>query len=128
MNYCVKCGKPVDNGMICEDCMINDSPWLSAMKIKENDLEQKITNLEAENAELRERLEKAVLNHNVYYIASIWNDATLTRMKEVICKTVDYVCDKFVECGGLILNWDKIYFTREAALARLAEEGKDENN
>lgn len=59
MNYCVKCGKPVDNGMICEDCMINDSPWLSAMKIKESDLEQKIANLKAENAELRARLEKA---------------------------------------------------------------------
>ena len=56
MNYCVKCGKPVDNGMICEDCMINNSPWLLAMKIKENDLEQKIAKLEAENAELRARL------------------------------------------------------------------------
>lgn len=58
MNYCVKCGKPADNGMICEDCMVNDSPWLSAMKIKENDLEQKIAKLKAENAALREKLEK----------------------------------------------------------------------
>lgn len=60
MNYCMKCGKPTDNGMICEDCMVNDSPWLSAMKIKENDLEQEITELKAENAELKARLEKAV--------------------------------------------------------------------
>lgn len=85
------------------------------------DLRDERDALKAENAVLKERLEKAVLNHNVYYIASIWNDATLTRTKEVNCKTVDYVCDKFVECGGLILNWDEIYFTRDAALARLAE-------
>ena len=67
------------------------------------------------------QIEKAVLNHSVYYIASIWNDATLTRRQEVRCITVDYVCNKFVECNGLILNWSEIYFTREAAEARLSE-------
>lgn len=77
--------------------------------------------LEKENAALRERLEKATLNRSIYYIASIWNDATMTRRQEVRCRTVDYVCDKFVKCNGLTLNWDEIYFTREAAFARLAE-------
>lgn len=76
---------------------------------------------EAENSALRERLGKAMLNRCIYYLASIWNDATMTRSQEVRCRTVDYVCDKFVECNGLTLNWDKIYFTREAAEARLVE-------
>lgn len=77
--------------------------------------------LEKENAALRERLDKATLNRSIYYIASIWNDATMARRQEVRCRTVDYVCDKFVKCNGLTLNWDEIYFTREAAFARLAE-------
>ena len=77
--------------------------------------------LKAENAALRERLEKAMLNRRIYYLASIWNDATLTRRKEVRCRTVDYVCDNFVEVAGLVLKWDEIYFTREAAESRLAE-------
>ena len=80
-----------------------------------------IQRLKAENAALRERLEKATLNRCIYYLASIWIDATMTRSQEVRRRTVDYVCDKFVECNGLILNWDEIYFTREAAEARLAE-------
>lgn len=80
-----------------------------------------IETLQSENAALRERLEKATLNRNIYYIASIWNDATMTRRQEVRCRTVDYVCDKFVKCNSLTLNWDEIYFTYEAAEARLAE-------
>ena len=88
---------------------------------KAETLEKENEQLKAENAALRERLDKAVLNRRIYYLASIWNDATLTRRKEVRCRTVDYVCDKFVECDGLILNWDKICFTREAAEARLTE-------
>lgn len=80
-----------------------------------------IQKLKTENAALRERLGKAMLNRCIYYLASIWNDATMTRSQEVRCRTVDYVCDKFVECNGLTLNWDEIYFTREAAEARLAE-------
>lgn len=58
MMYCTKCGKPTDNGMICEDCMINDSPWLLAMNRKEDDLVEQIGQLKAENAALRARLGK----------------------------------------------------------------------
>ena len=60
MKYCTKCGKPTDNGIMCKDCMILDSPWLLAMKSKEDDLVEQIEQLKAENAALRERLEKAV--------------------------------------------------------------------
>lgn len=60
MSYCMKCGKPTDNRMVCEDCMINGSPWLSAMKRKENDLEQENAKLRAENVVLKERLERTV--------------------------------------------------------------------
>ena len=80
-----------------------------------------IERLQAENAALRERLDKAVLGKCIYYINSVWNDATMTRKEEVCQGTVDYVCDNFVEVAGLVLKWDEIYFTREAAEARLAE-------
>ena len=60
MMYCTKCGKPTNNGIICEDCIISDSPWLLALKRKEDDLVEQIEQLKAENAELRARLEKAV--------------------------------------------------------------------
>ena len=60
MTYCTKCGKPTDNGIMCKDCMILDSPWLSAMNRKENDLIEQIEQLKAENAALRERLSRAV--------------------------------------------------------------------
>lgn len=110
----------------CQDreIVLNElSPKLLAMayKILGEDCFVEGQRYEAENAALRERLDKAVLNRRIYYLASIWNDATLTRRKEVRCRTVDYVCDKFVECDGLILNWDKICFTREAAEACLSE-------
>ena len=88
---------------------------------KAETLEKENEQLKAENASLRERMKKAVLNRCIYYLASIWNDATMTRRKEVRCRTVDYICDKFVQCNGLVLNWDEIYFTSEAAEARLAE-------
>lgn len=77
--------------------------------------------LEKENGTLRERLEKAMLGKCIYYINSVWNDATMTRKDEVCQGTIDYVCDNFVEVAGLVLKWDEIYFTREAAEARLAE-------
>ena len=122
---CCSCGKEIDinygreywNGIYCKKCadeMLSTPEYIKIYK-------RIIADLQAENAALKERLEKAVLNRRIYYLASIWNDATLTRRKEVRCRTVDYVCDKFVECDGLILNWDKICFTREAAEARLAE-------
>lgn len=50
----------------------------------------------------------------------------MTRRQEVRCRTVDYVCDEFVECSGFTLKWDEIYFTREAAEACFAEERKDD--
>ena len=113
---CCSCGKEIDinygreywNGIYCKKCadeMLSTPEYIKNYK-------RIIADLQAENAALRERLEKAVLNRRIYYLASIWNDATLTRRKEARCRTVDYVCDKFVECDGLTLNWDKIYFTR----------------
>ena len=60
MTYCTKCGKPTNNGIMCEDCIISDSPWLLAMNRKEDDLVEQIEQLKAENAELRARLKKAV--------------------------------------------------------------------
>lgn len=83
--------------------------------------EKKISDLQSENAALRERLEKAVVNKCIYYINSVWNDATMTRKDEVCQGAIDYACDNFVEVAGLVLKWEKIYFTREAAEARLAE-------
>lgn len=86
-----------------------------------SDKDAEIACLTAENAELRERLGKAVVNKCIYYINSVWNDATMTRKDEVCQGAIDYACDNFVEVAGLVLKWEKIYFTREAALARLAE-------
>ena len=59
MTYCIKCGKPTNNGIMCEDCIILDSPWLLAMKSKEADLVEQIEKFKAENAELRHRAEVA---------------------------------------------------------------------
>ena len=60
MTYCIKCGKPTNNGIMCEDCIISDSPWLLAMKRKEDDLVEQIGKLKAENASLQKRFENAV--------------------------------------------------------------------
>ena len=60
MTYCTKCGKPTNNGIMCEDCIISGSPWLLAMNRKEDDLIEQIEQLKSENAALRERLDKAV--------------------------------------------------------------------
>lgn len=73
MTYCTKCGKPTNNGIMCEDCIISDSPWLLAMKRKEDDLVEQIEQLKAENAALKERLEKAItpefkIYEDVYFI------------------------------------------------------------
>lgn len=60
MTCCTKCDKPTNNGIMCKDCIILDSPWLLAMKSKEDDLIEQIEQLKAENAALKERLKKAV--------------------------------------------------------------------
>ena len=60
MTYCIKCGKPTNNGIMCEDCIISDSPWLLAMNCKKDDLVEQIEQLKAENASLQKRLENAV--------------------------------------------------------------------
>ena len=60
MTYCIKCGKPTNNGIMCEDCIISDSPWLLAMKRKEDDLVEQIEQFKSENTALRKRLENAV--------------------------------------------------------------------
>ena len=108
MNYCTKCGKPTDNGMMCKDCMINDSPWLFAMKTKENDLEQKIAKLKAENAVLRERLRKAVEIPDYVF--------------ECINGKVERVFTEYLTVGELKnLEANGYSLTKEAAEACLAE-------
>ena len=94
MMYCTKCGKPTDNGIICEDCMINDSPWLLAMKSKEDDLVEQIEKLKAENAALKEKLENAI---------------ALPCVKVV--KTKEWI-DR-VEVGDIIWEWAVVYIDRQ---------------
>lgn len=133
MNYCMECGKPTDNGMICEDCMVNNSPWLLAMKIKENDLEQKIAKLKAENAALRERLERAVelpcrVGDKVYCIHGMSNPEMLEwQVNEIRITDHNYMLqlgragtkDYRNEASQFYGKW--WFTTREAALTRLAE-------
>lgn len=71
MTYCTKCGKPTNNGIMCEDCIISDSPWLLAMTRKEGDLVEQIEKLKAENAELREKLTNHTLYKNLEKISNI---------------------------------------------------------
>ena len=59
MTYCTKCGKPTNNGLVCEDCIISNSPWLRSMKNKEDDLVEQIEKLKAENAKLKSSLTHA---------------------------------------------------------------------
>lgn len=106
------------------DCMqynpLVDFNYLRA-KCAYNIIKNQVEHIEAENAALRERLEKAILGKYIYYINSVWNDATMTRKEKVCQGAIDYACDNFVEVAGLVLKWEEIYFTREAVLARLAE-------
>lgn len=117
-------GTGIAHGLYCAKCGFWHK-WLGKEELKQyatkESKDEIIAKLQSENAAMRERLEKAVLNKCVYYINSVWNDATMTRENEVCCGIVDYAFDKFVEIKGVMLNWNEIYFTREAALARLAE-------
>lgn len=55
MNYCTKCGKLIDDySLMCEDCAVSNSPWVLALKNKDADLSEQITQLKAENAVLRD--------------------------------------------------------------------------
>ena len=94
MTYCTKCGKPTNNGIMCEDCIVSDSPWLLAMKAKEDDLVEQIEKLKAENAALHERLNKAV---------------ELPCAKVV--KTKEWI-DR-VEVGDIMWEWAVIYIDRQ---------------
>lgn len=94
---------------------------------KAETLEKENEQLKSENVALRERLEKAVLGKCVYYINSVWNDATMTRKDEICQGTIDYACDNFVEIAGLVLKWGEIYFTRKSAEARLARNARSRN-
>lgn len=108
-----------EKGIKIEEVSANLLP--TAYKVWGTECYHEAKKLKAENAALRERLEKAVLGKCVYYINSVWNDATMTRNDEVCQGTIDYACDRFVEIAGLVLKWEEIYFTREAAKARLSE-------
>lgn len=133
MTYCTKCGKPTNNGIMCEDCIILDSPWLLAMKSKEDDLVEQIEQLKAENAELRERLEKAVelpckVGDKVYCIHGMSNPEMLEwQVNEIRITDHNYMLqlgragtkDYRNEASQFYGKW--WFVTREAALARLAE-------
>ena len=121
MTYCTKCGKPTNNGIMCEDCIISDSPWLLAMKRKEDDLVEQIEQLKAENAALKERLEKAVelpSGNRVWFITEDEEGKeSYIISKPTNCLTVD----ELYEIGK------KYFTTREAAEMQLAElEGEKE--
>lgn len=118
MNYCMKCGKLTDNGMICENCLVNDSPWLSAMKIKENDLEQKIAKLEAENAELHHRAEVAEKERN--------EQERKTEIAQKAGKIIQQVVLRVFSSENPIIN-DKINALWDLALQQAEREIAKEN-
>ena len=124
MNYCMKCGKPVDNGMVCEDCMVNNSPWLLATKIKENDLEQEIAELKAENAELRARLDKAIELPAIVMIERTLVDGKFKPTQKAQAFNgrigVVYRDEKRWNGCSLLVDIEKVY-DYDAANARLAE-------
>ena len=110
MNYCIKCGKLIDDySLMCEDCTVSNSPWLLALKNKDADLSEQITQLKAENAELRERMRKAA--EELEIIKGLIESRTYA-----------------VKTGlGFIVEWctlekhRELYGTEEAAEARLKE-------
>lgn len=138
MTYCTKCGKPTNNGIMCKDCIILDSPWLLAMKSKEDDLVEQIEQLKAENAALKERLDKAVelpckVGDTIFYVQYFCDykgcDSTTQQFccgcKEMIerekHKEKYVICEKSFVLKDLEKIGKKYFTTREAAEARLAE-------
>lgn len=90
MTYCTKCGKPTNNGLVCEDCIILDSPWLLAMKSKEDDLVEQIEKLKAENAALKERLKKAVELKKPYLEEDHYSGLYMVHYETVVHKIKAY--------------------------------------
>lgn len=140
MTYCIKCGKPTNNGIMCEDCIISDSPWLLAMKRKEDDLVEQIEQLKAENAELRARLERAIelpvglrLGAPIYYLQYFCDYKKCSDTTQQFCcgcpemiererKNEKYViCQKPFELKDFQEIGKKYFLDSEGAEARLAE-------
>ena len=131
MTYCTKCGRPTDNGLVCKECIISGSPWLSAMKRNENDLVEQNEKLRAENAELKARLERTVelpckIGDRIWVIVSnkyVWGrkvECISMRGNSIIFELYDKTGWKYIE--SVYLNdYKKTWFTdRTEAEARLA--------
>mgnify|MGYP005799057413 CR=1 FL=1 len=129
MIYCTKCGKPTNNGIMCEDCIISDSPWLLALKRKEDDLVEQIEQLKAENAELRERLDKAVelpckIGDKLYYVNKY---TRVPRIETYDIRAIGIEGNEpyirlFADKDWVFGRSDEdVFFNREAAEARLKE-------
>lgn len=135
MTYCTKCGKPTNNGIMCEDCIILDSPWLLAMKSKEDDLVEQIEQLKSENAALRERLEKTVelpckVGDTIYSLDHF--DLKIRENKVIaitflLSNSVNHLEVQAHNFRGAVASFESIDFgkdvftDRSAAEARLAE-------
>lgn len=117
MNYCTKCGKPTDNGIMCEECIISDSPWLLAMKSQENDLAEEVAKLKAENAALKKRLDKAV------ELPTLYEHISYPYVERMYSETIYYVIYKE---NGRIMT-EKFGKNKSKAEARL-KEIKENNN
>ena len=135
MNYCVKCGKLTNNGIMCEDCIISGSPWLLAMKSKEDDLVEQNEKLKSENAALRDRLKRA--GGLPCKVGDTLYEPFIDHIREWIVDSI-YVfflginvnCERkddysWHECFVIRENYNdfesRVCLTREAAEARLKE-------
>lgn len=118
MNYCTKCGKPLENGFMCEECVVSNSPWLLAMKTKENDLAEEVAKLKSENAALRERLGKSVDKKAV--------SGFLAEMFDCPCNFSPLDEEMFDYCNDCIKKdavcWERVIDNKIARLAELKGE------
>ena len=130
MTYCTKCGKPTDNGIMCKDCMILDSPWLFAMKSKEDDLVEQIKKLKSENAKLRKQISHMImppctLDDTLYIVSFCFGDGY--DESENVVRTIGWkifetkVDEKNFYRMCDLVRCKKAFFSKEAAEARLAE-------